>query len=150
MAADIGGNTLHAVLGLNHILKRDDMATRETATRLSRLRWLVLDEISMVSARLLGKVDTRLTRVAASAGPFARDPAGKPRPFGGLNVLLLGDFWQLPPPDGGNLATTPPPLLGLKTAAREDPLVAHGRDLLWFGPTQGLTELTEVKRCDDV
>eukprot|EP00975_Prorocentrum_lima_P034330 7216252-Prorocentrum_lima.AAC.1 len=65
-------------------------------------------------------------------------------------MLLLGDFWQLPPPDGGDLAAIPRDRLAPATAATEHPLVTRGRALLWDGATQGITELTEIKRCADI
>eukprot|EP00975_Prorocentrum_lima_P039455 8291790-Prorocentrum_lima.AAC.1 len=62
MATDIGGNTLHAALGLNTMNEHQQIMRAETAKRLGLLRWLVVDEISMVSAKLLGQVDARLSR----------------------------------------------------------------------------------------
>ena len=48
---------------------------------------LVIDEISYISPEALGQIDNRL-----------RQLMGKPEsPFGGLAVLLMGDFYQLPP-----------------------------------------------------
>eukprot|EP00698_Gefionella_okellyi_P019685 TRINITY_DN6072_c0_g2_i1.p1 TRINITY_DN6072_c0_g2~~TRINITY_DN6072_c0_g2_i1.p1 ORF type:complete len:394 (+),score=81.27 TRINITY_DN6072_c0_g2_i1:735-1916(+) len=48
---------------------------------------LIIDEISMIDAVLFGKVD--------AVGRFIRDCDKKP--FGGVQVVLCGDFCQLPP-----------------------------------------------------
>ena len=57
--------------------------------RLRRLRTLIIDEISMVGTQLFTALDVtcRVTRGAANL------------PFGGLQVILCGDFAQLPPID---------------------------------------------------
>jgi ATP-dependent DNA helicase PIF1 len=47
---------------------------------------LVIDEISMVRADVLDAIDARLRRARADA-----------RPFGGVQVVVVGDFLQLPP-----------------------------------------------------
>jgi hypothetical protein len=46
----------------------------------------VVDEVSMVRADLLDAVDARL-----------REARADPRPFGGVQVVMVGDFLQLPP-----------------------------------------------------
>jgi DNA polymerase III epsilon subunit-like protein len=48
---------------------------------------IVLDEISMVSAEMLDLIDANVRA--------AREEPGKP--FGGLQILMFGDFFQLPP-----------------------------------------------------
>ena len=47
---------------------------------------LIIDEISMMTAELLDKLNGIAKRVR-----------GDKRPFGGMQVLLVGDFFQLPP-----------------------------------------------------
>lgn len=47
---------------------------------------LVIDEISMVRADLLDAIDVRLQKIRESRAPF-----------GGVQVLMVGDFLQLPP-----------------------------------------------------
>ena len=48
---------------------------------------LVIDEISMLDGRLLDKLDS-----------LARNVRSRPaEPFGGIQLILAGDFFQLPP-----------------------------------------------------
>lgn len=47
---------------------------------------LVIDEVSMMSAKLLNIIDL-----------LARKSRGSVSPFGGIQILLFGDFYQLPP-----------------------------------------------------
>ena len=60
-------------------------------SKAARKRWgqastLVIDEISMIDGTLLDKID--------AVGRAAR---GSSRPFGGVQVIVCGDFMQLPP-----------------------------------------------------
>eukprot|EP00959_Pyramimonas_sp_CCMP1952_P285906 5978139-Pyramimonas_sp.AAC.1 len=61
----------------------------------------------MVSARLRAEVDAKLRGVIRDVGTTKLGEGGVPRPFGGLNVAMSGDFWQLAPPGGGFLADVP-------------------------------------------
>lgn len=47
---------------------------------------LIIDEISMLSGEFLASLDFLLQRARVS-----------PLPFGGIQVVLVGDFFQLPP-----------------------------------------------------
>src|SRR5690242_954014 len=51
-----------------------------------RMQRLVIDEISMVRADILDSIDAKL-----------RQARGDARPFGGVQIVLVGDFLQLPP-----------------------------------------------------
>jgi ATP-dependent DNA helicase PIF1 len=94
VAADmIGGTTLHALLGLG--LAKDPVdklvACAFKSSKLQR-RWrgihlLVVDEVSMLDPDFFTAVD----RVARA---LRRQPT---IPFGGIQLLLSGDFFQLPP-----------------------------------------------------
>ena len=86
------GVTIHAWsgIGVRETLNARDLdtlaANRRLATRIERTQVLVIDEISMLPARSLTLVDT-----------VCRHIRGVPSPFGGLQVVLVGDFFQLPP-----------------------------------------------------
>ncbi|CAJ1385060.1 unnamed protein product, partial [Effrenium voratum] len=131
----------------------DRAVGQEAAKRMSYWRWLVVDEVSMVNARLLAQVEQRLRAVVPSASQWKRNAAGDSRAFAGVNVLLLGDFYQLPPPSGGYLADVPssrrPPRLSAAADAEPDLLADYGRDLVWGGALQGVMELEERERCKD-
>ena len=111
MADLLGGDTIHHALNISIFGKkghnrREGAAESQavvTMKALLQLRWLIIDEISMVSARLLADIDFKLRSYVRSVDPFARDAKNVLRPFAGVNVLFSGDVWQLPPSDGGFL-----------------------------------------------
>ena len=158
MAQLLGGDTIHHACGIPAIKrgeeKGEDVKLQyETAKRVLQWRWLFIDEISMVSARLLAEVDVKLRGVIRDVGTTKCGDDGLPRPFGGLNIVLSGDFWQLAPPDGGFLADVPSELVSAARKYTSLPPVLHGQSLLWGGAErgiQGVTELEECERCDDV
>lgn len=91
-AINAGGVTLHSLFQLDFGLflpgmKRKPLKFNRNKLRLIRfMDLLVIDEVSMVRADLLDAVDDVLRRV--------RNPA---LPFGGVQLLLIGDLRQLPP-----------------------------------------------------
>ena len=52
---------------------------------------LIIDEISMMTAELLGKLNQ-----------LGKKIRGNQKPFGGIQLLLVGDFYQLPPVNRGD------------------------------------------------
>lgn len=93
--------TLHSFLCLNRTpsgAKLDEMLARfrnqnRTMHFPSRLRLLVIDEVSMVGERLFACVD----RLLREYPPTHMDPTRRTLPFGGVQLLMSGDFGQLPP-----------------------------------------------------
>ena len=75
--------------------------------------------MSMVSAKLLAEIDMKLRAKMSDVGTLKRDASGHSRPFGGLNVVFVGDFWQLDPPKGGFLGDIPAEYLRRGRAFRE-------------------------------
>ncbi|MCR4312043.1 MAG: AAA family ATPase, partial [Candidatus Uhrbacteria bacterium] len=91
-ATHIGGMTIHSWsgIGINKTLNRYELAEIATRDKLVRrvkaTRVLIIDEISMLDGRTLGLVDL-----------VCKTVRGSEQPFGGLQVVLVGDFFQLPP-----------------------------------------------------
>ena len=84
-----------------------DKGAMKTMKAILQLRWLIIDEISMVSARLPADVDMKHCDYARAVDPFLKDANKNTRPLAGINLLCSGDSWQLPPPDGGLLGDIP-------------------------------------------
>ncbi|XP_029987916.1 uncharacterized protein LOC115417874 [Sphaeramia orbicularis] len=89
-AFNIAGKTLHSVLKLPRSLEPPYQglgnALDEVRATLSSVEILVIDEISMVSKKLFAYVNWRFQQIK-----------GNRKPFGGISVLAVGDFYQLPP-----------------------------------------------------
>lgn len=90
-ATHIGGTTLHSFGGfgidfsdMNVMLKK---ASKSAGRQWRETRVLLIDEISMVDARFFSALD--------QVGRKLRNCAGKA--FGGIQVIVTGDFMQLPP-----------------------------------------------------
>lgn len=91
-ATHIGGMTIHSWSGIgarDHITPYDldQIVSREkTVKRVKAAQVLVIDEISMLSAGTLDAVETVCRTIRESS-----------EAFGGLQVIFVGDFFQLPP-----------------------------------------------------
>ncbi len=89
-ATHIGGNTIHSWsgIGVHDELPQDfeDYLLKSRRDTIELTDVLVIDEISMMH-------DYRLDMVDKVARVVRQDP----RPFGGIQVVLCGDFFQLPP-----------------------------------------------------
>ena len=86
------GVTIHAWsgIGVRDALSGRDLdvlaANRRLAGRIEKASVLIIDEISMLPGQSLTLVDTVCRHIRRSTAPF-----------GGLQVVLVGDFFQLPP-----------------------------------------------------
>jgi hypothetical protein len=91
-ATHIGGRTLHSFVGIGvvHYLNEqviDKIMERESLyKKLLNTQVLIIDEISMLDAKVLDKVDAILKAVKKSE-----------KAFGGMQIIFVGDFFQLPP-----------------------------------------------------
>ncbi len=91
-ATHIGGFTIHSWsgIGVRRTLTPYDLdhigQNRNIVRRVGNTRILIIDEISMLSATTLNMVDA-----------VCREIRRNQEPFGGLQVILVGDFFQLPP-----------------------------------------------------
>ena len=92
MAELLGGDTIHHALGIPAFGNRrechnDDLQKHmEVAKRVLQWRWLIIDEISMVSAKLLAEMDMKLRAIISEVNKLKKGAAGEVLPFGGLNV----------------------------------------------------------------
>jgi ATP-dependent exoDNAse (exonuclease V) alpha subunit len=91
-AFNIGGQTVHSWAGLGfgeedaYTLIRKIRKNKRAVKRMQMSSILVLDEVSMIKADLLDKLDLILKHYRNSR-----------QPYGGLQVVMVGDFMQLPP-----------------------------------------------------
>lgn len=90
--ANISGTTIHSWGGIGiGDLPADKLLEKVLRWPSSKAKWvtvdiIITDEISMVSAELLDKLDYIAKRIRRI-----------PKPFGGIQLVLAGDFLQLPP-----------------------------------------------------
>jgi ATP-dependent DNA helicase PIF1 len=99
-AVNIDGVTLHSFAGIG--LGKEPAAelvkkikrNPKNRTRWSRTKVLIIDEVSMIDGDLFDKLEQ-----------IARMIRGNGSPFGGIQLVITGDFFQLPPvPERDRLA----------------------------------------------
>ena len=90
----IGGQTIHRLFQLPPypIIEPESLQPLGRLKRklLKAVKTIVIDEISMVRGDILRAVDYRLRQCASSFEDAIK-------PFGGKNMVFVGDFFQLPP-----------------------------------------------------
>jgi hypothetical protein len=102
-ATHLGGMTIHAWsgIGVKDRLSEDDLDAivkkSQTRRRIEEAAVLVIDEVSMLHHFRLDLVD-QVVRHVRGRMPNRNHLAELP--FGGLQVVLCGDFFQLPPVSG--------------------------------------------------
>ena len=99
-ACNVSGVTLHSFAGIG--LGKEpvpELVRKIKRNSKAKLRWmrtkiLIIDEISMVDGDLFDKLEG-IARIIRNNG----------RPFGGIQLVITGDFFQLPPvPDFGRIS----------------------------------------------
>lgn len=85
----ISGHTIHSLTMLPKTAYQKDFNKLENIWR--NVRWLILDEVSMVSAKLLSEISHQIS-LARGSNSLAGD-----KPFGGVNIIYAGDHAQLCP-----------------------------------------------------
>ena len=92
----VGGRTVHSFLGIGLAkgtaaqLASNLMAKNKACyNKLKKLDVLLIEEVSMLDEGLFDKISDYLSIIRKN-----------PKPFGGLQLIVLGDFCQLPPVKG--------------------------------------------------
>jgi ATP-dependent exoDNAse (exonuclease V) alpha subunit len=91
-ATHMGGMTIHswAGIGIAAVITQGDLEKMfeksYLSKRFSKVKVLIIDEVSMLHHFRFDLVNTVL-----------RNMKGNPHPFGGVQIVLCGDFFQLPP-----------------------------------------------------
>lgn len=91
-ATHLQGSTIHSWsgIGVKEVLTGQDLEkllkTEHVKRNYKQTKVLIIDEVSMLHKHQLDMVDT-----------VARYILGSDKPFGGMQVVLCGDFFQLPP-----------------------------------------------------
>jgi len=98
----IGGKTIHSFLGIGlakesakQIFEYVRYKLSHTAKKLRELQVLIIDEISMLDVELFDKISEYLCYMRKNT-----------KPFGGLQIVLTGDFCQLEPVSGNYCFTS--------------------------------------------
>lgn len=127
-ATHINGMTVHSWsgIGISRALGKEDLeqlvGRKRLASRFARTQVLIIDEVSMLDARTLDMIEA-VCRTAKRNG----------LPWGGIQIVFVGDFFQLPPvvPEG--------------EAAREFAYMSSA----WQGAAPVVAYLSEQYRQDD-
>jgi ATP-dependent DNA helicase PIF1 len=126
-ATHIKGITLHAFAGLGpqSVVTQEYINTLFTRPyvikRIAKTNVLIIDEISMISAQVLTSVDSICKAVKKSH-----------LPFGGMQVVFVGDFFQLPP-----------------IAKRDEPVDYAYKSLAWQEASPNICYISEQFRQED-
>ncbi|MDO8520994.1 MAG: helix-turn-helix domain-containing protein [bacterium] len=138
-ATHVGGMTIHSWggIGIRKTVTEYDLdalaAIEPLVRRMMRAKVLIIDEISMLGGDILGMVE-RVTRALRQ----------KEEPFGGLQVIFVGDFFQLPPiPERGQPAQF---CFNSPAWASANPLVCYLSEQHRQEDTAFLSTLTAIRR----
>lgn len=140
-ATHIHGMTIHAWsgIGVRTSLSEadvDQIASKEhVVRRIQKTTTLIIDEISMLSAPVLAMVDM-----------VCREVKRNTLPFGGIQVVLVGDFFQLPPIGRGNDR----PAFAFQSSVWEDlhPLICYLTEQHRQDDPRFLSVLSSIRAAD--
>jgi ATP-dependent DNA helicase PIF1 len=132
-AMNIGGQTVHSFFGfpprpLIGLQEKPNWFFTKTARAVKRI---IIDEVSMLRADVVDAMDAHLRAARKSV-----------KPFGGVQMLFVGDFYQLPPVVRGEEQGL------LVEAGYESPYAFSAKTLRDLGADAH--ELTEIRRQDDL
>ena len=99
-ASNVRGQTLHSSFGFNFGNKHYSLSDKKrdkSRTMLKNLKFLIIDEISMIKSDLLFQLDLRLREIAQKPNKL----------FGGISIFFMGDIMQLRPCKGSFIFDEP-------------------------------------------
>ncbi|HLO39007.1 MAG TPA: DUF6570 domain-containing protein [Lacibacter sp.] len=100
-AALINGTTIHKLIAWTPS-KKEGGAVKPVSEKLIKtwkhVQYLIIDEVSMLGLALLGQISKVIKEAKADTSSHS---------FGNINVILVGDFYQLDPVKGKSLTTDP-------------------------------------------
>lgn len=86
-ALNVKGQTIHSFFGFPpRLLRPDEIRKKKNHKLYKSIEVLIIDEVSMVRADIFDNMDL-----------FLRINRNNPLPFGGIQLVLFGDLFQLPP-----------------------------------------------------
>lgn len=86
-ALNVGGQTIHSFFKFPpKMINPQELGKRKNHRFYKKLKLLIIDEISMVRADMMDCIDI-----------FLRNNIENPKPFGGVQLVVFGDLFQLPP-----------------------------------------------------
>ncbi|KAJ8105400.1 hypothetical protein OPT61_g10202 [Boeremia exigua] len=153
-ACNIGGVTIHSFSGIGLGKEpAEDLVKKIRRNAKAKQRWLrtkvlIVDEVSMVDGDLFDKLEQ-----------IARTIRNNGRPFGGIQLVITGDFFQLPPVpefgkpskfafDAGTWNTSIEHTIGLHHVFRQkDPVFANMLNEMREG-RMSAESITNFKRLD--
>jgi hypothetical protein len=99
-AALLNGSTYHKALGIyrksdvgQDFSRSESAVLNEARSRFQGVEYVFIDEVSMIACHELYSISARLAQITSMHDA----------PFGGMNIILAGDFAQLPPVFGSSL-----------------------------------------------
>ena len=144
----INGQTIHSFSGIGVATELSDQLLRMIRSRRRRkiqsTDILVIDEVSMLHAWLFDMVDR-----------VCREIRDSPEPFGGLQVVLSGDFFQLPPVTRSPHENDVPPSAAMRDQRERYERLGKNPDgfvtdsLVWEELNPVICYLSEQHRQDD-
>lgn len=127
-ASLIGGRTLHTLAKIplreGKEGKRNPRTERQLAKIWDKRSYLIIDEVSMVPLTMMTQLSQRIGRARAHLPDYSST-----KPFGGLNVILLGDMHQFPPVIGGVQKALFLPMQRCRTDGKNSEAMVKGREI---------------------
>ncbi len=143
-ATHIHGMTIHSWSGIGikqdlSAYDLDKIAQNERVVRRVRdARILIIDEVSMLSAKTLSMAEA-----------VCREIRQRQVPFGGLQVILVGDFFQLPPVVQRQVEQQDEPQISFDTGEVEDTSTFAFGSRVWKELNPLVCYLSEQHRQED-